>query len=229
MLLLGLLLAGAEPADATIAQLRADPRQWAGKTVRLTGKLDQCWGFTCDLCPAEMTPATVDAAACLPIEFDDGVIPSRLAEEALRFSHVTLTAQFDPTCMLREGVICTDRATVLLKARVETVVKRYRSSEGLWNKSRRAMLTALPEGEAATIRADLARFHWTPPGKAVRLYRADGDAERAILCTVPHYAADQPAVWPSSWEGAILSPSAIDIYDCIRLKRIDQNWYIATN
>ncbi|NYT41296.1 hypothetical protein HZY97_11045 [Sphingomonas sp. R-74633] len=68
-----------------------------------------------------------------------------------------------------------------------------------------------------------------PADTTIAALRADGDATRAIACTVPQYTANKPEVWPNSWEGAIMTRSAIDTCDCVQLKRFDQGWYLAAN
>ena len=87
-----------------IASVRADPGKYSGRLIRLTGKLDQCSGWECSLCPESMTTATASAnwKQCLPLEFRPLMqgtgFGEREQEAIFRFSSVTLVARFDPSC-----------------------------------------------------------------------------------------------------------------------------------
>lgn len=159
------LLALADPSgqavEARIADVIADPDHYDGQLLRLRGQVDACHGFTCSICPAEMTPATQDDGECLRISFDDFTsnehgeldmpltrIASKLVEELFRFSVITADGMYDAACQPRppgrtnqgqrggeeaieEIVVCTDRASTWRGVGVREVHRRIPSNDGL--------------------------------------------------------------------------------------------------
>lgn len=149
------------PVPVTIEQLLANPDHYAMKDVRITGQVDNCISFTCNLCPADMTRETLDLKKCIGMSFTgyrpegegmaQDVAASRTEtgmENLFRFATVTLDAFFNPACLTnkaynRDGsvqvdarnivltVVCTDRATVLEDARVIDLHARKSARDGL--------------------------------------------------------------------------------------------------
>jgi hypothetical protein len=118
------------PISATIAQVLKSPNMYDKKIVRLEGQIDNCFGFTCNLCPEEMTGASFDIKKCLGVSFYGFSGVDRLMERAFRFAVVKLDARFDPSC-LEDKVICLDRVSELFDARVVEVRSRHSASDGI--------------------------------------------------------------------------------------------------
>jgi hypothetical protein len=134
----------------TIDQLLKSPQNFADKFVRVSGQVDNCIDYSCNLCPEDMTNDTYDYRKCLGLEFDryedsmSGNGVSELMEQAFRFAIVAINTKFDPTCLanrlpyepaikgkVQSVVVCTDRATVLKDARVEAVHGRKSALDGI--------------------------------------------------------------------------------------------------
>src|SRR4051794_33432556 len=122
----------AEPVAASLDAIRAAPASFEGKWVRLRGQMNQCANFDCALCPEEATPADPQTERCLRLDWDRqrGSERERGADfdPVYRYATVDLVARFDGACL--KGM-CTDRAPVLLDARVLSVLRRRPSAEGL--------------------------------------------------------------------------------------------------
>jgi len=116
--------------QTSLQQLLQSPKSFADRYVRTTGQVDNCFGFTCNLCPAEMTNATFDVRKCLGVSFYGFSGADGLMDRAFRFAVVTLDARFDPAC-LDEKVICLDRVSELIDARVVEVQSRHSALDGI--------------------------------------------------------------------------------------------------
>lgn len=69
MILLVAGLLGADPLTVSLDQLRTEPDRYAGQIVRVSGQMNECWGWTCRLCPEEASSARPMVDRCLAIEF----------------------------------------------------------------------------------------------------------------------------------------------------------------
>ena len=114
-----LLLAQASPElppnfpngiETTIEQVRADPRRWHGKWIKLTGWMNRCTPLDCVV--AEQPTGRGMTLSFEPVEtFDRWVEPLLPAQ-------VVVVARLDSECLLN---ICTDRAPVLRQPFVMTL------------------------------------------------------------------------------------------------------------
>ena len=94
----------------TIEQVRADPRRWDGKWVRVRGFVHRCSALDCMLAEGPRNRGMSLSFAAAP-SFDAWIAPQLPAE-------VEVTARIDANCLLN---VCTDRAPVLQQVYVETI------------------------------------------------------------------------------------------------------------
>jgi hypothetical protein len=206
---------------ATIEQIRSRPDSFAGKQVRLTGQLDECFGWECSLCPETMTDKDRDANRCLELEFRplmEGTGFGSFEQEGIfRFSSVVLTAKFDPYCWKGR---CTDRQTVLMNATVASVTKRRAGASGLWVGSR-TTLSPIAGAEAAEMRAAALRAGY-PDHPPIKSFTTGGVKPRYVVCWSPPMFDDKdPGKWPSTLESALYVRSNLDLFRCNEVRRID--------
>lgn len=238
-------LAQGQPQEATVAEILRDPDRYGGQIVRVRGEVNGCAGYDCGLCPEEMTPATYDSEACLNMSFhafsggdtERTFSAARLIEDAFRFSVVTLTARVDPQCLthrpwppepdLNGVVICTDRASVLVDARVEEVHLRHRADDGLPISRLHALLPA-EEVQPHLIDDYFAALPWEDRGEDHQFSAwqsevpqfSDADDE-ALLCICRE--ADCTGRWPSRIGlGVLETPN--NPYDCYWALKWGDRW-----
>ena len=206
---------------ATIEQVRGHPNSFAGKRVRLVGRLSECFSWECSLCPEAMTQQSRDPEKCLALEFRP-LIPGtgfgeEQQEEVLRFSSVVLTADFDPSCWTGP---CTDRQTVLTDATAVSVTKRRANRDGLWLGDY-SLLHELagPVAEKMKLAALHAGFPRNPPIKA---FATGGGLQKFVVCwSSPAFNDADPGAWPHSFEGALYARSTLDFYRCNEVRNVD--------
>ena len=204
-------------------ELRSNPQKYAGQVVRLTGQLDECFGWECSLCPGSMTNAYRDPKQCLALEFRPLIPGTGFGEEeqesVLRFADVVLEAKFDPECWRSS---CLDRQTVLYHAHVVSVEKRRPSRAGLWLGDTNA-ITEVREPIASDLKkaALAAGFPEGPPLKA---YTIQGNGSLAVVCWTP--PGITPESWPTTLEGAVSAPSKSDFYRCNKVHRNAGQWIV---
>ncbi|MEO8454091.1 MAG: hypothetical protein ABI454_02930 [Sphingomicrobium sp.] len=220
----GFRLGAAGPAsgviNSDIESLRSHPEELAGKLVRISGKLDECYEWECSLCPESMSRETANPKECMPLEFRALMPGTGFGEEdqekVFRFSSVTLTAKFDPTCW---KVPCMDRPVVLSDADVVSVQKRRSSSDGLWL----GRVTALqPASSALAIVIGAEANHAGFPPAPMKVFAVKGDAGTAIVC----WTTAGTTSWPSSLEGALSAKSTADFYGCNKARKVVDRWVI---
>lgn len=226
---LDLLIAAAAvqgAAQASLDQLRARPDRYRRSEVRVAGQVDQCWNFTCNLCPLEATPAAPQRQRCLAISFDRfrGGPDNQGADidGAFRYADVVVTARLDPACLQS---ICTDRAPVLRDARVEQVTRRRRSSEGLIE--RPDPLVQIPDEAARPLLVLVSQE--IDPSRPLRAFATARDRERSAVVCRSGAAPGDAAQWPRSWQGAITSRSTEDRYRCWTARRGATGWVLDPN
>lgn len=229
------------PAPVAISELRKHPDKYSGQTVRISGKLTECWGWECSICPEAMTSETADAEQCLPLEFRPLMKGTGFGESAVeavfRFASVTIDARFDPGC-LHGG--CTDRGTVLLDADVVATTQRRTSQSGLWLGGRTRLGPLADPVAAAVIAAAYDAGY--PQGSShrekdpamaaltrqfdpqIKAFGIVGHADIAIVCWA---SGGLPSfVWPDSLEGALYARSINDHYTCNEARTIKNRWVL---
>lgn len=107
--------APAKPVATTIAAIRANPRKFDGRVVRLQGWVNTCRQLSCAI---EERAATSPGGAGQPLSIAadskfDGTIGPLLP------TYVEFDARFDATCLT---AICTDRAPILTVVSLRSVV-----------------------------------------------------------------------------------------------------------
>lgn len=206
---------------ATIEQVRAHPNDFAGKRVRLAGRLSECFSWECSLCPETMTQQMRHSKKCLALEFRP-LIPGtgfggEQQEEVLRFSSVVLTANFDPSCWTGP---CTDRQTVLTNADVVSVTKRRANRDGIWLGSQ-SLLHELSGPTAKKMRWAALRAGF-PDGPPVKAFATQGRSPKSVVCwSSPAFGDADPGTWPQSLEGALYARSTLDFYRCNEVRNVD--------
>jgi hypothetical protein len=226
-----LTLAGASIAQAqstrsaTLDDLRARPADFVGQRVSVAGQLNMCWNMDCKLCPLEATPRSPQPGRCLAVDFDRfrarGNEIGASMEPSFRYSDVILTARFDPACLKD---VCLDRASVLLDARVETVTRRRRSSEGLI--AHPDPLLSAPRSAVPPILDLLRGFKAGESPVPARAFTTSSDPlarHNAIVC-ISWTPPGQPVEWPTSFQGALLARSTEDTYRCWEALKDRQGW-----
>jgi len=207
---------------AEIESLRSNPSKFAGRLVRISGRLDECFAWECSLCPETMTTASADPKQCLPLEFHALMPGTGFGEEEqeglFRFSSVTLTAKFDPTCFRQP---CLDRPVVLYDADVSSVQSRRRSSgEGLWLEAVTPLQDAA-QSVAAAVRLEALKAG-IPSTMPTKVFTVKGDAATALACWTP--GATSASSWPNSLEGALYAKSTLDFYNCNKFRMVGSRW-----
>ena len=202
-----------------IAALRSNPSIYAGKVVRVAGKLDQCYAWECSLCPESMTSANADQRQCLALDFHNLMPGTGFGEEEqekiFRFASVTLTARFDPSCW--KGP-CLDRPTVLYGAVVESVQHRRTSREGLWLGGAVTPLQEAAQPETAALRAEALKAGF-PDNPPMKVFNVHADPATRVVCWTSFMDS-----WPNSLEGAVDAQSTMDFYSCNEFKNVGGSW-----
>lgn len=218
---------GAEVA-ATIQQVRSLPNNFAGKRVRLVGKLNECYGWECSLCPEALTTKDRNADQCLPLSFRPLVngtgFGSDEQESVFRFSSVVLTAKFDPSCW---KLTCTDRQTVLLDATVEAVTKQRAGASGLWV-TKTTRLTRIDGNTASELRLAALRAGY-PENPPIHAFTTAGPDRKLVVCwSSPAFGEKDPGAWPATFESALYAKSTLDFFQCNEVRKIDDRMVVQT-
>jgi hypothetical protein len=252
MMLACVLLAFAGAAQATdatigvtIAQLIAHPNDYAGKTVEVRGQVDNCLSLSCNLCPEDMTDASFDRDKCLGMSFtgfDDpdpqsALRASEMMEWMFRFATLTLTARFDPACLTGKDpddpqatVVCTDRASVLHNAVVNTVHSRKNGDTGIASAYRWGEFSKPSDVDRRAMLALLAVFisDKTPELLIVPDFRDEKAGVTAGGYGCYCLADDCTGKWPKRWVGG--STENLDnAFYCIDLQKRHGAWEIVPN
>jgi hypothetical protein len=175
-----ILLTWATAADAQTLRLRTvedlvrSPPQKL-QSIRVLGQVDNCFDFTCNLCPVSMTDREFSHDKCLGLSFEGfasgGRSVTSLMDRAFRFATVVLDAQYDPTCVPSPSkeFICTDKASVITHARVIEVRSRKSALDGIvtWYNVGRLVEPSAEDREAMMQKVAL---QWSPDFK-MRVFR----------------------------------------------------------
>lgn len=206
--------------STTIEQIRSRPKDFAGKRVKLTGQLSECYGWECSLCPVTMTNKDRDSEKCLALGFRPLIQGTGFGadekESVFRFSEVVLSGTFDPSCW--ENGACLDRQTVLGDAEVISVLERRSGVVGLWLQNR-TMLTEISDGDAIELKSAARRAGYAE-GPPIKAFQAESSDRRIIVCWSPVGVNDEPGSWPGSLEGALYAKSTLDFFQCNEVKKV---------
>lgn len=206
--------------STTIEQLRSSPHHFAGKRVKLTGQLSECYGWECSLCPDAMTNDNRDLKKCLALSFRPLIEGTGFGadeqERIYRFSRVVLVATFDPSCWA--SGVCLDRQVVLDNAEVVTVRERRPGVGGLWLQGN-TMLTNISDEDAIELKLAAQRAGY-PEGPPIRAFQSKGEDRKIIVCWSPVGLDDEPGAWPASLEGALYAASTLDFFHCNEVKKV---------
>jgi len=212
---------GGSEITATVNELRSRPNDYAGKRVRLTGKIDECYHWECSLCPESMTNETREANRCLPLTFRPLVagtgFGSTEQEGVFRFSSVMLSATFDPAC-LRGG--CLDRQVVLEDVVVNSVTKRRAGASGLWI-SETTKLVRVNGALASEIEASARRSGYQREVR-IRTFATSGQEPRFVVCSSSYDSGETVlGAWPATLESALYAPSTLDFFRCNEVQKVN--------
>ncbi len=245
-LLLGLVVAllmcpacvaeGAEPIP--VEQLaKSPPHEF--RQILVLGQVDSCSGFSCNLCPAEMTRDDIKWDQCVSFSFEgfrdftQRTDVSRLMEEAFRFATVVLEADWDPTCLpnpdpnaKEEIIVCTDRASLITHARTLKVLSRKNARDGIINTDWGALVEPDESDKAAMTKIIMVGYPTEKTAKffQVRDYPYLDTNLTAIglgcFCMKASCADD----WPQRYFLGFNSPA--NPFRCIRMEKHPDGWHI---
>ena len=229
-----------QPLKVTFSDLVQHPDRYNGKTIRIVGQVDNCFGFGCNLCPSDMK---VFGSGCLGLEFSGftqdmaGRRTSQLMERTFRFATVELEAVFDPACLesyqkMLEAknpdrvVVCTDRATVLKDARVIEVRARKSALDGLVSGYNFGKIVPAPDGDATPMLAEISSWRGSNPNGQFKAFLiADGSLEDqrrtlGVACVCAEETCDRR--WPTRWFGGFESPA--NPFVCSFMEKVGGSW-----
>lgn len=217
----------AGPLSTTLDAVSADIAGYNNKVVRLTGQIDRCHGWSCQICPEEATPDQPMSSRCLGIDWDrPDRVPRSLFDfdAAYRYASVELVTRVDQSCIIRT---CLDRAPVLVNARVLRVLSRRPSALGLGNGAERNRLLDAPpkvQTELADLLADGEIRGQNNLEYHAYAYKSDpAAAKNAIICR--SFGKQDAAKWPLD-TASVLAPSAEDRFRCFSADRLTGRWFI---
>ncbi|MFZ4690573.1 MAG: hypothetical protein ACOYLS_15160 [Polymorphobacter sp.] len=201
----------------TNSKLFSKRNELAGRRVKLRGRLSECFGWECALCPeaGEFGP-------CLQLSFRPllpGTGFGSTEQEALfRFASVVMTATFDPTCL--DDAACLDRQVMLRDAEVIEVTRRRASAEGFW---RQATTTKLLPYNGSMATQMLRAFHQAggPILDQTRIFTTGSRNPRYVVCTSNWTDDRDPGNWPVFLEAALHASSSADWFHCREVRQID--------
>ncbi|WP_353217948.1 hypothetical protein [Sandarakinorhabdus sp.] len=214
------LPAHGEALAISASRLMAQPKKFAGQRVLLRGRLSECLGWECALCPE-----ADDLGPCLQLTFRP-LLPgtgfgSQEQEAIFRFASVVLTATFDATC-ITDGA-CLDRQVVLHDTEVVEVTRRRANAEGFWRDTEQTPL--IPYDGAMTAQILFA------------LKQAGGSAEARVFttglpnpvyvtCTSGPFDDSDPGKWPATLAAALRASSNADWFHCQEVRRVDGSFVV---
>lgn len=220
----GWLIAGTNPVlpvrgqgvATTTADLLSRPKEFAGRRVLLRGRLSECFGWECALCPE-----AGHAGPCMQLDFRalmPGTGFGSAEQEALfRFASVVLSATFDPTCLTPGG--CLDRPSLLRDAEVIAVTRRRASAEGFWRQTPTTALTPYEGALAAQMERAMRRAGLSE-NAPVQVFTTGLPNPRYVVCTSGPFDDRDPGKWPVTLEAALGASSSADRFRCREVRRV---------
>ncbi len=236
----------AAPERVTLAQLLKDPARYAQRTVRVTGRMDICGRFSCELCPEKIIPDT-NEQQCLGLDFYDYQGAEFAIRRAFLFSTLTVDARFDPSCVtgtsdgsppgakadankIESIVVCLDGPASLLDGRAVEVHSRRTSLSVEPGYRAKGALVAASANDDEHMRTALRLADVVAPGSETY--------PRVMLVAKPYPDANDPELadygvacfcltsvcteWPKEWRPG--STSIIDPYHCYELVKREGEW-----
>lgn len=234
LLMLPIAEAQASEAVRTVADVSDHIVALHGKTVRLQGQMDECMSLVCSICTDDGASAT-----CLGISLQaDSPAARAMVEELYRFATITVDARVDATCSANydpskgripgEVVVCTDRATTLMDARVVAVDFRRSATEGRFDDYSGSPMAVVAAEESAPVIAAWRSQQAPGPHAAsaqVKLFSQvrDTPAEATSGYVVVVCREDScDGRWPKTFGQCIRSPG--NPYECVRAKPLATEW-----
>lgn len=210
-------------SQVSINQILEGPQKFAGKKVRLSGRLDECFGWECSICPEEKDSVS-KPGRCLALEFQPLVTDTGFGEDEQekvhRFSSVVLSADFDPECLTSGN--CLDRQVVLKNATVETVTERRASADGLWLggtiRIKEILGPVADQVKAAALEAGFS------DRMKIKVFYGE---PKLVVCQSPNAFDDKNSgSWPKTFESALYARSTLDFFECKEVRKIGEKMVV---
>jgi hypothetical protein len=221
------------PVAATLKDLRANPKQYDGKTVRVRGQVDNCTSLYCNLCDLQMTRASA-SGSCVALAFDG--YPARpgsagaaeTINEVFRFALGTVIAKFDASCAPGGARTCTDSRFLLSSARVESVEGHKNALNGLISFYDYGPLSAPAVADRRAMLAELRSHGSYFEGKEVEVFRVPRSVYlpgEGLGC----FCTDNSCKgkWPTRYFGGFESPA--NPFRCYEMEKINGVWRVLLN
>jgi hypothetical protein len=210
-------------SQVSIEQILADPQKFAGKKVLLTGRLDECFGWECSICP-EKKDSVSKPGRCLALEFrpllTDTGFGSDEQEKVHRFSSVVLSADFNPDCLTPGR--CLDRQVVLNNATVEKVTERRASADGLWLGST-IRIKEISGPLANQVKSAALEAGFSDQMKIKVFY---GEPKMVVCQSINAFSDANPGAWPKTFESALYARSTLDFFQCSEVRKIGEKMVV---
>ncbi len=221
------------PIPVTLKELLANHATYNGKLVRVRGQIDNCIGFTCNLCEQEMTRES-RSGTCVGLTLSgfadkqdssyDRV--SGFMADAFRFASVTLDARVDDLCY-RDDVTCTDSIGLLSDARVQVVHARKTAKDGLFDPFYDYGSLTPPTAEDSNAMIAELQSHipedYAANELAVFRIPDDGDMkDYGLGCVCRLEAGGCAEKWPDRYFGGFDSPA--NPFECYELQKRGGIW-----
>lgn len=236
-------------APMTVAYVKQHIGELHGQTIRMRGEVNNCTSLTCKICDG---PSEQDA--CLGLDlFADSRSASYLVEELYRFATITIDARIDASCEVNYDpdqfrskvdsdkaaarqerqvvVICTDRASSVMDARVVRVDARKPATQGRFNMYTGEALIEASSEQLGRVRAFLNQLPWNDEDDNTQLKLfidseplEKGIAEEYIFCEC--HEDDCTGQWPTMAHHAYTRTPA-NPYRCAYITRVGEVWVIS--
>jgi len=218
------------PVQTSIQKLLRSPQPYSNKIVRVTGQIDNCFGFTCNICPDEMTDRTFDAKQCLGVSFEgyasENANAYALMDKAFRFAVVTLDARFDPACLDTEKSVCLDRVSELFEARVVKVQSRHSALDGIVSWYHEGTLLTASLVDERDMQTEVGAVLPLAKDEEVRFFVVDYEdptrQKTGLACLCPGKTCE--GRWPTRFFWGFSSVGSP--FSCVLMKKLNIGWRI---